>query len=383
MDENYLTTMEEKYTFVSNAEKLKRRFAKGRNIGRGGNGKIYRAYVDSKIYTLKVLRFNNQDVVEKDNEVVILSEILHKNIRKVAGVCPTTNSIMLEYCEGGDLKSLINQAPNIPIYIIIKWAIDIAKALYYLHSLNVIHLDVKAENVLIKEKPCLCHIEEINLKSYDSICKECEGTRLDQITLKLSDFGLSVRLSTDTYISKALKGTIPWMSPECINGTVSTKSDVWSFGVFLWELLTGEEPYEGQNLCAVMYEIGCNNLRLEIPEELPIELSRILNKCWEIDTSQRTTMKEVAFELAYFLKSLNSREHMQSKKLSDAIKSKISISSGKYENNTSVTIDAIKSKISISSGKYENNTSVTIETVQEIEKSSLSKKGFKKYLCWM
>lgn len=45
--------------------------------------------------------------------------------------------------------------------------------------------------------------------------------------------------------------------------------------------------------------------------------------------------------------------------------------------------DAIKSKISISSGKYENNTSVTIETVQEIEKSSLSKKGFKKYLCWM
>ena len=110
--------------------------------------------------------------------------------------------------------------------------------------------------------------------------------------IKITDFGLAREIEHTTHMSAA--GTYPWMAPEVIRSSeFSQKSDVWrsvvnlivttinfiiliSFGVVMWELLTGEKPYSGLNMYVVAYGVGSNTLNLPIPEDCPESISQLL-----------------------------------------------------------------------------------------------------------
>lgn len=98
--------------------------------------------------------------------------------------------------------------------------------------------------------------------------EEIEHDDLQYKTLKITDFGLAREVYKTTRMSQA--GTYAWMAPEVIkNSTFSKKSDVWSYGVLLWELLTGEIPYKGIDTLAVAYGVAVNKLTLPIPSTCP------------------------------------------------------------------------------------------------------------------
>lgn len=95
-----------------------------------------------------------------------------------------------------------------------------------------------------------------------------ENDDLQFKTLKITDFGLAREVYKTTRMSQA--GTYAWMAPEVIkNSTFSKASDVWSYGVVLWELLTGETPYKGIDTLAVAYGVAVNKLKLPIPSTCP------------------------------------------------------------------------------------------------------------------
>ena len=111
-------------------------------------------------------------------------------------------------------------------------------------------------------------------------------------TLKITDFGLARESANTTRMSAA--GTYAWMAPEVIkNSTFSKASDVWSYGVMLWELLTGQTPYKGIDDLAIAYGVAVNKLTLPIPTTCPQQWKELMEACWSYDTHERPTFKHI------------------------------------------------------------------------------------------
>jgi hypothetical protein len=128
--------------------------------------------------------------------------------------------------------------------------------------------------------------------------------------IKITDFGLAKEIENTTHLSGA--GTYPWMAPEVIKSSeFSKKSDVWSFGVVLWEILTGEKPYKGLNMFVVAYGVGHGTLTLPIPEDCPISLKQLMRSCWIREHGSRPSfpnIKEILISLQDSEFSLTSDE---------------------------------------------------------------------------
>ncbi len=115
---------------------------------------------------------------------------------------------------------------------------------------------------------------------------------LSRVTLKLTDFGLAREFQCTTNMTNA--GTSSWMSPEVIKHSVYSKaSDVWSFGVLLWELLTNEVPYKGIEPHRVQYGVAMNKLQLPIPDSCPKMFAELIKSCWDVDPHRRLTFSEI------------------------------------------------------------------------------------------
>ncbi|XP_065158014.1 mitogen-activated protein kinase kinase kinase 11 isoform X4 [Atheta coriaria] len=255
-------------------------------IGVGGFGKVYRGQWKDHEVAVKAAR-QDPDLeisVTKENvikEAKLFCLLNHENIVSLEGVCLTEPNLclVLEYCRGGSLNRVLS-GKKIRPDVLVDWAIQIAKGMYYLHNqapVALIHRDLKSSNVLLKEA--------------------IENNDLESKTLKITDFGLAREVYKTTRMSQA--GTYAWMAPEVIrNSTFSLASDVWSYGVLLWELLTGETPYKGIDTLAVAYGVAANKLTLPIPKTCPEQWRSLMQKCWESDSHRRPSFKEILISLS-------------------------------------------------------------------------------------
>ncbi|XP_024894841.1 mitogen-activated protein kinase kinase kinase 21 isoform X2 [Pteropus alecto] len=122
---------------------------------------------------------------------------------------------------------------------------------------------------------------------HDDICNK---------TLKITDFGLAREWHRTTRMSAA--GTYAWMAPEVIRSSLFSKgSDIWSYGVLLWELLTGEVPYRGIDGLAVAYGVAVNKLTLPIPSTCPEPFARLMKGCWQQDPHIRPSFAAILQQL--------------------------------------------------------------------------------------
>ena len=126
--------------------------------------------------------------------------------------------IITEYLAGGSLRKYLHQQEpySVPLNLVLKLALDIARGMQYLHSQGILHRDLKSENLLLGEDMCV----------------------------KVADFGISC-LESQCSSAKGFTGTYRWMAPEMIKEKHHTKKvDVYSFGIVLWELLTALTPFD-------------------------------------------------------------------------------------------------------------------------------------------
>ncbi|XP_038076025.1 mitogen-activated protein kinase kinase kinase 10-like [Patiria miniata] len=254
-------------------------------IGVGGFGKVYRGICAGEEVAVKAARTDTeQDLGEiMDNvrqEAKLFSLLSHPNIITLKGACLVEPNICLvmEYARGGALNRVLSnncKKLGLPPDVLVEWAYQIAEGMHYLHSdapIPLIHRDLKSSNILINEK----------IVDNDFYGK----------TLKITDFGLAREMYRTTRMSAA--GTYAWMAPEVIKSSLFSKgSDVWSYGVLLWELLTGEIPYKGIDGLAVAYGVAVQKLTLPIPTTCPEPFVRILEECWNPEPHQRPSFPEI------------------------------------------------------------------------------------------
>ncbi|CAF4142487.1 unnamed protein product, partial [Rotaria magnacalcarata] len=276
----------------------------GDMIGVGGFGHVFHGKfgnIDVAIKTAKSLASfcsiqttpacdDTSDAVKKTlidsllREARLFSNLKHRNIIQLFGVSPSLSTknlyLVMEYAYGGALNYLLRRRqsglyPN----VFIEYAKQIVDGMKYLHEEageHIIHRDLKCSNILIFE-----HIYDVHNEN-----------DLLQKTLKITDFGLARKQLQSSSVSTA--GTFAWMSPECIRNTeFSTKSDVWSFGVLLWECLTGEVPYKGFDQMQVAFGIATNKYSLPIPSTCPEEFSQLMTNCWKVSPHDRPTFSEL------------------------------------------------------------------------------------------
>ncbi|WIA15154.1 hypothetical protein OEZ85_001840 [Tetradesmus obliquus] len=201
--------------------------------------------------------------------------------------------LVMEYCDQGTLREALDQkcflrnssngylAPTISLSL----AHDIAAALLHLHSEGVVHGDLKAANVLLTRGGEDC----------GGLWAACLGFR---VTAKVADFGLALQLDpSDTHATMAARGTPTHMSPELfLSGHVSKASDVYAFGILLFEMLTGQRAYAGVPIPLLPHEVARQGLRPAWPANLPPgcrDLQRLAEACWAQQPQDRPSLMEV------------------------------------------------------------------------------------------
>ncbi|XP_060670592.1 wall-associated receptor kinase 5-like [Ziziphus jujuba] len=265
-------------------------------IGKGGFGIVYKGTLpDDRIVAIKKSKIKDQTQVEQFiNEVVVLSQINHRNVVKLLGCCLETEVPLLvyEFVPNGNLFEHIrnrDKGSNFHWETRLGIAAETAGALSYLHSAAstpIIHRDVKSSNILLDSS----------------------------MTTKVSDFGASRLIPLgQTEVATMVQGTLGYLDPEYLQtNQLTEKSDVYSFGVVLVELLTGKKtvsvnrPEEERNLAMHflysllenrLYEILESHIVNEEHREQLKEVAELARRCLSVKGEDRPTMKEVAMEL--------------------------------------------------------------------------------------
>ncbi|XP_058837677.1 mitogen-activated protein kinase kinase kinase 9 isoform X2 [Topomyia yanbarensis] len=235
-------------------------------IGSGAQGAVFRGQLRNELVAVKKVR----DV--KETDIKHLRKLDHENIVKFKGVCTQAPvfCMIMEYCPFGPLHQILADGRDI-IYPnrLVSWSQQIAHGMQYLHSHKIIHRDLKSPNILIG-------VGEV---------------------IKISDFGTS-REWNEISTKMSFAGTVAWMAPEVIrNEPCNEKVDIWSYGVVLWELLTGEVPYKNVDSSQIIFGVGNNSLYLPIPASCPEGFKLLLKQCWSPKPRNRPSFKIILTHL--------------------------------------------------------------------------------------
>ncbi|KAM7481429.1 hypothetical protein LguiB_006012 [Lonicera macranthoides] len=272
------------------------RYNKNRIIGQGGQGTVYKGMLtDGRIVAVKVSAKLDEDNLEQFiNEVVILSQINHRNVVKLHGCCLETKVPLLvyEFIPNGTLFQYIHEKnEEFPLSwdVRLRIATEVASALSYLHSaasLPIYHRDIKSTNILLDEK----------------------------YKAKVADFGTSRTIAINqTHLTTRVSGTFGYFDPEYFQSSQFTeKSDVFSFGVVLLELLTGQKPISSTRseemrslityfMAALrenrLFDILDPQILKEGKEKEIKMLANLAKQCLNLSGRKRPTMREVTVEL--------------------------------------------------------------------------------------
>nr|POE98078.1 wall-associated receptor kinase-like 9 [Quercus suber] len=277
-------------------EKATDHFCERRIVGKGGQGTVYKGMLsDGQIIAIKKGNILDEGNLKNFiNEIIILSQINHRNVVKLLGCCLETKVPLLvyEFIPNGTLFQYLHEEnEEFPLTwdMRLRIAIEIAGALSYLHSeasSPIYHRDIKSTNILLDEK----------------------------YRAKVADFGTSKSVKIDqTHVTTLVHGTFGYLDPEYFQTSQFTeKSDVYSFGVVLAELLTGEKPVsstrseEGRSLSTYfilsmkqnhLFEILDDRIKKEGDKEEIIIVANLAKSCLHLNGKKRPTMGEVAMEL--------------------------------------------------------------------------------------
>ncbi|XP_028611533.1 tyrosine-protein kinase Fer isoform X2 [Grammomys surdaster] len=256
----------------------------GELLGKGNFGEVYKGTLKDK--TPVAVKTCKEDLPQELKikflqEAKILKQYDHPNIVKLIGVCTQRQPvyIIMELVPGGDFLTFLRKRKDeLKLKQLVKFSLDVASGMLYLEGRNCIHRDLAARNCLVGENN----------------------------TLKISDFGMSRQEDGGVYSSSGLKQIpIKWTAPEALNyGRYSSESDVWSFGILLWETFSlGVCPYPGMTNQQAREQVE-RGYRMSAPQNCPEEIFTIMLKCWDYKPENRPKFSDLHKELTAIKKKI-------------------------------------------------------------------------------
>ena len=268
-------------------------------LGKGGMGKVYRA-LDKKLNEEVALKLIKSEIASDKktlerfgNELKIARKIVHKNIGRMYELMEEkgTHYITMEYVPGQDLKGLIRQSRQLTVGTTISIAKQVCEGLSEAHKLGTVHRDLKPSNIMIDK----------------------EGNA------RIMDFGIARSLKAKGITGAGVMiGTPEYMSPEQVEGKeTDQRSDIYSLGIILYEMLTGRVPFEGDTplSVAVKQKTETPPAPRKLNAQIPEDLSRVILRCMEKDKTNRyQSVREVRSELNMIEKGIPTTERVVPKR---------------------------------------------------------------------
>merc|ERR1719454_1840880 len=246
-----------------------------RKLGHGQFGEVWEGlWNNTTPVAIKTLKTGTMDPKDFLSEAHIMKKLRHPKLIQLYAVCTQEEPIYIitELMKNGSLlEYLQGKGRTLKLAQLIDMSAQIAAGMAYLESQNYIHRDLAARNCLVGDN----HI------------------------VKVADFGLARLIREDTYTAQpGAKFPIKWTAPEGLAyNKFTTKSDVWAFGILLWEIATyGMSPYPGVELTQV-YELLDSGYRMECPPGCPARVYSLMRECWQWEAGRRPTFREMKYDM--------------------------------------------------------------------------------------
>ncbi|KAK3676346.1 Protein kinase [Recurvomyces mirabilis] len=264
-------------------------YNKQKKIGQGASGSVYVARIRENAPSGTARNIVNQfgpraqvAIKQMDlrsqprkelivNEIIVMKESRHDNIVNFLDAFLQEETfelwVVMEFMEGGALTDVIDNNPSIAEDQIATICFETCKGLIHLHSQNIIHRDIKSDNVLLSSRGAV----------------------------KITDFGFCAKLTEQRNKRATMVGTPYWMAPEVVKQKeYGSKVDIWSLGIMAIEMIESEPPYLNEEPLKALYLIATNGTpRLKKPEKLSKELKAFLSVCLCVDVKSRATAEEL------------------------------------------------------------------------------------------
>ena len=279
-------------TFVSRYEIIE-------ELGKGGMGKVYRVF-DRKLeeeVALKIIKpeiaYNGDSIVRFSNELKFARKVAHRNVCNMydLGEKEGTHYITMEYVPGENLKSMIRMMGQLSAAQVVFIAKQVCEGLAEAHRLGVVHRDLKPGNIIVDR----------------------EGNA------RILDFGIARSLQAKSITDPGVMiGTPAYMSPEQVDAKqVDKRSDIYSLGIILYEMIAGRVPFEGDTALSIALKHKTEKPLdpIEFNAQMPLELSQVILKCMEKDKEKRyKDAKELLSELSRIEERITTTEREIPKK---------------------------------------------------------------------
>jgi len=211
-------------------------------------------------------------------EAAIMGQFGHPNVVSLIGVVLDSGKevLVIELMVNGELQGFLEKdKANLELPMLIQFGLDVAQGMEYLSTKGFVHRDLASRNVLVSQ----------------------------QKTCKVADFGLSQSLDDDSEYFKSEGGKVPirWTAPEALaSRKYTSSSDVWSYGILLWEIMTfGSRPYGDMGNLEVFQKVQ-DGYRLECPKNCPQQVHALMLRCWELERRARCSFEELVEKLKEF-----------------------------------------------------------------------------------
>nr|AYV97262.1 insulin-like peptide receptor [Sinonovacula constricta] len=303
-----------------------------RDLGQGSFGMVYEGLVKNLISGIEYMKVavkttntisNDHDRYMFLQEASIMKAFKCHHVVKLMGVVSKGQPalVLMELMPNGDLKKFLrlhrpdeeqnNGRPPPTLKQILQMAGEIADGMSYLADKKYVHRDLAARNCMVAE----------------------------DLTVKIGDFGMTRDIYETDYYRKGNRGLLPvrWMAPESLkDGIFTSMSDVWSYGVVLWEMATlAAQPYQGLSHEEVLRYVGSGKI-MDTPERCPPKLYNLMVKCWRYRQKQRPTFKEI---IEILLPDLNKNFQEVSYFFSEEAKQAAMVSNHNHQQDTIEDVD--------------------------------------------
>jgi serine/threonine protein kinase len=261
---------------IANAIDYRELEMSGKVLGSGAFGVVKMAMFRGRKVAVKEIKPDNVDERELKafvEEAELMQQLdQHENVVGFIGVVVDPFCIVSEFMGKGDLNSYLMSDVAIPDMMKTKILLDIAKGMNFLAKQGIVHRDLAARNILLD----------------------------DNMNAKVSDFGLSRLLDTESAVyTKSATGPVKWMAPEQLTKRkASEKSDVWMYGVLIFEVVTRGPPYPNMNLTEVCVSVANNQLRPIFPSNTPDILVQLTDHIFQYDPNYRPTFADIVVRLS-------------------------------------------------------------------------------------